>query len=669
MLTTIATHKASGTLMVRLGLALTVLASLIGFAAVSASGETWWPVGDGMEKEVYALAFDDAGRLYAGGNFTTAGGAIANHIAQWDGSAWAPLGSGMNAEIYALAVDGFGNLYAGGSFTQAGNVAASRIAKWDGTTWTALGGGMNAEVYALAISTSGELVAGGTFTSAGGNAANRIAKWDGSAWSEVGGGTSGRVNALAFDPLGNLYAGGSFTSPAGRIAKWDGTAWSALGSGLSNTARALALDGNGNLYAGGSFASASGASASRIAHWDGSAWSVLGSGMNSDVYSLAISARGELIAGGDFATAGGATVNFVAKWDGTGWSPLESGMNESVRALAIDSIGTIYAGGLFTSAGSVPANHIAAWSSLPPGPLPTPTGLPPNSIVPVSNNPQVCQGESTTVSINLTDVTDLFGYQFIVHYDPSLVDASGAFTNTFFDTRTNAIIPPDWNAVCGSGACRFAASLMEPAAPVNGSGTVAQIRLNSKSSGTFDLTISEDILTDRNSRPIQHTTHSLHFGDCSFASVSGTVSLQGRTTPIDAGQVRLSDLGGTFGTLISSLDPVTGAFSFNRVRLLPGGSNYQLEASHSLYLGKRMTYALNMPEAFSVPQTTLMGGDANNDGLIDIGDLACIGGAFGGAPVACGTTGSSDINADGVVNILDLVLAGGNYGLTGPGAW
>ena len=54
-----------------------------------------------------------------------------------------------------------------------------------------------------------------------------------------------------------------------------------------------------------------------------------------------------------------------------------------------------------------------------------------------------------------------------------------------------------------------------------------------------------------------------------------------------------------------------------------------------------------------------------------MGDLSCIGGAFGGAPAGCGGTPaiagtSSDINWDGVTNILDLTIAGGNYGLTNP---
>ena len=662
-------HKIPGIIIIRLGIVLTILVSLIGFMAAAAAGETWAPLGSGMNADVYALIYDSGGNLVAGGSFTSAGGVTANRIAQWNGSTWSPLGSGMNGEIYALATDNNGNLYAGGNFTSAGEVTATRIAKWDGTSWSALGSGMNAEVYALAVSSSGEVYAGGTFTSAGGGIVNRIARWDGTAWSDVGGGMNGRINALIFDSGGNLYAGGSFTTPAARIARWDGTAWSALGSGVSNTVRALKFDGNGNLYAGGGFATASGGSASRIAKWDGSVWSALSSGMNADVYALAISGSGDLYAGGDFVTAGGNTANRIARWDGAAWTALETGMNDIVRALGIGSNGDVYAGGIFTSAGSVTANHIAGWSASLPGPTPSPTELPPNSLVPTTANPTFCGGAGTTISIVLTEVVNLYGYQFIVHYDPGLVTASGVFTNTFFDTTVNASIPTGWNGVCGNGECRFAASKVEPGAPVSGSGTLVQIQLSGTGTGTFDLSLSDDILTDRDSQAIAHTVQSLHLSVCNNARVSGTVSLQGRNTPVNSGLVTLTDLGGNFGPYSTSFNASTGAFTFNDVGVLPGGSNYQIEASHGLYLSNRTSHLLQTLENYAAPLTRLLGGDANNDGLIDLSDLTCIGGSFGGAPVVCGTTGSSDINADGAVNILDLVLPGGNFGLTAPGSW
>ena len=72
-----------------------------------------------------------------------------NHIAKWNGTNWLPLGSGMNSNVYALALDNSNNLYAGGQFTIAGGSNASCVAKWNGTNWTQQqGGAQPSERYA-----------------------------------------------------------------------------------------------------------------------------------------------------------------------------------------------------------------------------------------------------------------------------------------------------------------------------------------------------------------------------------------------------------------------------------------------------------------------------------------------------------------------------------------
>ena len=89
-------------------------------------------LGSGMNYGVFALAFDLSGNLYAGGEFTTAGGVPASRVAKWDGNRWSALGSGTNDFVKALASDlsGLsGNLYAGGNFTYVGGVRANRVAE------------------------------------------------------------------------------------------------------------------------------------------------------------------------------------------------------------------------------------------------------------------------------------------------------------------------------------------------------------------------------------------------------------------------------------------------------------------------------------------------------------------------------------------------------------
>ena len=67
--------------------------------------------------------------LYAGGDFTTAGGVPASNIAKWDGRAWSALGSGLDDEVWALAADGTGRLLVGGHFSLAGTNAGPCIAR------------------------------------------------------------------------------------------------------------------------------------------------------------------------------------------------------------------------------------------------------------------------------------------------------------------------------------------------------------------------------------------------------------------------------------------------------------------------------------------------------------------------------------------------------------
>ncbi len=322
--------------------------------------------GEGLNGLVYAIAFDTSGNLYAGGDFTDAGGIAVNRVAKWNGTAWSSLGAGLDGTAFTLAIDTNNDLYAGGSFTTAGGSTVNYIAKWNGALWSGLGAGTNNTVRAITRDSSGNLYAGGWFTTADATTVNYIAKWNGSSWSALGTGMNSRVSALTLDVSGTLYAGGIFTAASGtttnRIASWNGTTWSALGSGMNNAVSALTLDTNGNLYAGGTFTAVGSTTVNRISKWNGTSWSAIGGGMNLEVTALAVDSNDNLYAGGVFNTANGSTVNYAAKWNGTSWSAMGGGTSTIVYAVAVDTNDNFYAGGSFTSAGNLAVNYIAKWN-------------------------------------------------------------------------------------------------------------------------------------------------------------------------------------------------------------------------------------------------------------------------------------------------------------------
>lgn len=160
------------------------------------NGTAFEDVGGGIGGSGYTLAVYDDGRgpaLYVGGSFNRVGAfpnwVTAWHIARWDGANWEPLGAGFDRAVHDLAVFDDGNgpkLYATGEFNTAGGRPAARIARWDGESWEAIGAGLIAPTgdggRALQVfDADGEgpaparLYVGGRFSAAGGQAAASIA--------------------------------------------------------------------------------------------------------------------------------------------------------------------------------------------------------------------------------------------------------------------------------------------------------------------------------------------------------------------------------------------------------------------------------------------------------------------------------------------------------------
>jgi len=322
----------------------------------------------GLNGNVYCMAEGPDGKIYAGGNFTDAGGvAGADYLARWNPATekWEAVVSAISSSVNAMAFDANGDLYVGGFFTDLGSAAGDYIVKItdiNGTpTVNALGTGTNSYIRAIAIAPNGDVYVGGNFTLAGGVANTaKIAKWNGTAWSALSTGLNNNVQTLAIAPNGDLYIGGAFTNAAyPYLCKWNGTAFSPVGTNTDIGAAvwSLAFGATGYLYVGGYFTNAGGnANADYIARWNGSSWSALGTGANANVYGITVN-NGKVYIGGDFTSIGGLTLaDRAAVWSNGSWQPLDINLpgTSSVNAFLPASDGSLYIGGGFSTAGETP---------------------------------------------------------------------------------------------------------------------------------------------------------------------------------------------------------------------------------------------------------------------------------------------------------------------------
>lgn len=403
------------------------------------NGASWQALGSGMNGVVTDLLYWQ-GNLYASGNFTTAGGVNANRVARWDGVSWNALGLGMSGGSYGGSVSNLASsgskLYAGGNFTLAGGVTIKGLAQWDGTSWSAVGNfsdyvnikstqlygerweGHSSYVNAMAVDggnlyvatgcdlwhwngtvwtmvgekliwsdqieltissilvVAGKIHISGYFDKSGDIVLNNIARWSGTTWEAMDSG----MGMIYYPPHvrcmvqngDKIYAGGMFISAGNtqqaNLSCWKEGRWTPVGVGPSGEVKAVASDGTKE-YIAGDFKGAEGRLVNHVAvrNVGTAAWQALGTGMNGKVNALALEA-GELYAGGEFSVAGQSAAANIAKWNGTTWSPIGNGFNGEVNALTFWN-GQLYAAGAFTHSGSVFLGGIAKWNGMTWEPL------------------------------------------------------------------------------------------------------------------------------------------------------------------------------------------------------------------------------------------------------------------------------------------------------------
>ena len=316
------------------------------------NGVAWTPIGAGEITGGYVATIADTptGMCVGGTFFVTIGAATVENIACWNGTAWSQLGTGelggppMN--IWALAQDDSGTWYAGGDFSFYGNEAGNGLARLDpSNVWRTLDGGVGNgfDNFVRRIVFDGsDVIVGGRFDAAGSAfvEAHHVARWSPTTgWSQVGGGVANEVgivvesergvHSLASGPDGTLWVGGLF-SRAGNVAAMnvvrvasDNTASAVVGprptNGVAGMVNALATMTDGTMVAGGEFSFAGRTAAERLATWNGTAWVPIFGGLGGFVNDMKVLSTGAIAVAGRDLQSGSRYLGAVAIYQDNAW--------------------------------------------------------------------------------------------------------------------------------------------------------------------------------------------------------------------------------------------------------------------------------------------------------------------------------------------------------------
>lgn len=138
--------------------------------------------------------------------------------------------------------------------------------------------------------------------------------------------------------------------------------------------------------------------------------------------------------------------------------------------------------------------------------------------------------------------------------------------------------------------------------------------------------------------------------------IDGNVTVEGRAEDNQAGHTVTVDDGA--GTVMTGTTEFNGDFLITDV--LSG--TYEATANSDGFLKAVCSDVAHTDDALTTLQdVTLLAGDIDDSGEIDVTDAVAIGLAFNT------TDAVSDLNGDGIVDVLDLILMAVNYGQTSDG--
>jgi hypothetical protein len=287
------------------------------------------------------------------------------------------------------------------------------------------------------------------------------------------------------------------------------------------------------------------------------------------------------------------------------------------------------------------------------------------SVVPTTSDVVLNGNNSVNVNLYLSDAVAINAFDVIVTYDSAIVSLDS------YDYDDYLISPYCLIQSNNPGELRLVCTQINQPG-VNGDGNLLNLTFNGLSAGLTSIRITKAELADEENDLIlpslQHGTLRAYYE----IPLSGTVTLQGQTAG-DGVTVSL-DAGIIFqmGPYSAVSQDLTGAnVDFGTVV----GDTYGITAAFPRYialtqdLGRTVTIS---PDKTALNPLRLLSGNAVwTDNVIDELDVALVRAEYLKTinDLGEGESLDGDVNYDGVVDLQDLALVGGNYGLSSADAY
>ena len=301
--------------------------------------------------------------------------------------------------------------------------------------------------------------------------------------------------------------------------------------------------------------------------------------------------------------------------------------------------------------------------------------IPSTDLVAIPDSPEVYGGDTISVGLYLQDPGEpYYALQATCITSPTILIPSGGTVEDLFDPNSRYVAVNRVDAA--AGISEVAVSLLRPAEAISEGGlfaTLTYVAANPGNTAAIASITCDVILSDRDGFQLPVSFVGAEVTVLPYAGIEGQVTRQGRENDHSNIEVEAE---GPFTYATSTVE--SGDFAFTEVRAAAGQATavYAITADSSSYLPTCKTADVALGVTTTLPLTVLRGGDVNDHMLdnlvIDIGDAALLAEHFGeevppvDPPLELTQT---DINADGVVNVQDLAILGGNYELAGCQPW